>query len=44
MPGESADLDPILCAHLLRRVDEKLIEPLASLARGEWDLQILAPR
>ncbi len=36
-------LDPILCAHLLRRVDEKLIELLRSLTPEEWDLQTVAP-
>ena len=44
MAGESGDLDPILCAPLLRRVDEKLIELLSSLTPGEWDLQTIAPR
>ncbi|HEX3683105.1 MAG TPA: hypothetical protein VHU83_11240 [Bryobacteraceae bacterium] len=44
MPGESGDVDAILCAHLLRRVDEKLIELLSSLDWGEWDLQTVAPR
>lgn len=34
---------PILCAHLLRRVDEKLIELLTSLRTAEWDLQTVAP-
>src|ERR1700685_843451 len=34
---------PILCAHLLRRVDEKLIELLVSLAPGEWGIQTVAP-
>ena len=37
-------LDPILCAHLLRRVDEKLIELLHSLSASEWDAQTVAPR
>jgi uncharacterized protein (TIGR03083 family) len=37
-------LDPILCAHLLRRVDEKLIELLHSLSPSEWDAQTVAPR
>lgn len=36
--------DPILCAHLLRRVDEKLIDLLLSLAPSEWDCQTLVPR
>lgn len=34
---------PILCAHLLRRVDEQLVELLSSLEPGEWDLQTVAP-
>lgn len=37
-------LDPILCAHLLRRVDEKLIELLLSLPANEWEAQTVAPR
>lgn len=41
MPHES--LQPVLCAHLLRRVDEKLIDLLNSLAPSEWDLQTIAP-
>lgn len=36
--------DPILCAHLLRRVDEKLIDLLHSLPASEWDAQTVAPR
>ncbi len=36
-------LEPILCAHLLRRVDEKLVELLRSLSAEEWDLQTIAP-
>ena len=43
MPAESSSLEPILCAHLLRRVDDKLIELLRSLTPGEWDLQTVAP-
>jgi uncharacterized protein (TIGR03083 family) len=35
---------PILCAHLLRRVDNELIPLLGSLAPHEWDLQTIAPR
>ncbi|MGA9510690.1 MAG: maleylpyruvate isomerase N-terminal domain-containing protein [Candidatus Sulfotelmatobacter sp.] len=35
---------PILCAHLLRRVDGKLIELMNSLTVREWDLQTVAPR
>jgi uncharacterized protein (TIGR03083 family) len=34
---------PILCAHLLRRVDDELINLLLSLAPSEWDLQTIAP-
>lgn len=41
MPHES--LQPVLCAHLLRRVDEKLIDLLNALAPNEWDLQTIAP-
>src|SRR2546421_1949026 len=43
MSGEVSGLDPIVCAHLLRRVDEKLIDLLRSLAPGEWDLRTVAP-
>jgi uncharacterized protein (TIGR03083 family) len=43
MHGESGSSDPILCAHLLASVDEKLIELLRSLPPGEWDLPTIAP-
>ena len=43
MTSRSGSLDPILCAHLLRRVDEKLIDLLISLADPDWDLQTIAP-
>jgi len=43
MQGESSASEPILCAHLLRRVDEKLIDLLSSLTPAEWDLQTVAP-
>jgi uncharacterized protein (TIGR03083 family) len=43
MQGESSASDPILCAHLLRRVDEKLIDLLSSLTPTQWDLQTVAP-
>jgi uncharacterized protein (TIGR03083 family) len=43
MLGESSASDPILCAHLMRRVDEKLIDLLRSLTPAEWDLQTVAP-
>ena len=35
-------LDPILCAPLLRKVDEALIDLLRSLTPIEWDLQTVA--
>ena len=34
---------PILCAHLVRRVDDELIALLRSLDPNEWDLQTIAP-
>jgi uncharacterized protein (TIGR03083 family) len=40
---QSNNLDPFLCAHLLRKVDEKLIALLRSLEPTEWDLQTVAP-
>lgn len=36
--------DPILCANLLRIVDEELLHLLRSLTEAEWDLQTVAPR
>src|SRR5436309_16030715 len=44
MRGESGTSDPILCAHLLRRVDEKLIDLLSSLTSSEWAVQTIVPR
>jgi len=44
MSFPSSGSDPILCAPLLRRVDEKLIELLLSLRTSEWDAQTVAPR
>jgi uncharacterized protein (TIGR03083 family) len=44
MSVQPGSLDPILCAHLLRRVDEKLMDLLRSLPAGEWDAQTVAPR
>jgi len=44
MTFQPSGSDPILCAHLLRRVDEKLIELLRSLTASEWDAQTVAPR
>src|SRR5579859_2816553 len=43
MNGQPLGSDPILCAHLLRRVDEELVELLGSLESSEWDLQTVAP-
>ncbi|MGD0133254.1 MAG: maleylpyruvate isomerase N-terminal domain-containing protein [Bryobacteraceae bacterium] len=34
---------PILCAHLLRRVDDELIRLLEALAPDEWDVPTIAP-
>jgi uncharacterized protein (TIGR03083 family) len=39
-----AGSEPILCAPLLRKVDDKLIELLSSLDPAEWDLPTIAPR
>ena len=43
MSEQSSGSDPILCAHLLRRVDKELIDLLRSLTPDEWDLQTIAP-
>jgi uncharacterized protein (TIGR03083 family) len=37
------ELGPILCADLIRKVDEQLIDLLNSLAPGEWEIQTVAP-
>jgi hypothetical protein len=34
---------PILCAHLVRKTDERLLELLASLRPDEWEMQTVAP-
>ena len=44
MSFEPSGSDPILCAHLLRVVDQKLIDLLLSLPAGEWATQTVAPR
>jgi len=44
MSSQASGSDPILCAPLLRKVDEKLIELLRSLSASEWDAQTVAPR
>jgi len=43
MTDPAAASAPILCAHLLRRVDARLIELLRSLAPHEWDLPTIVP-
>jgi uncharacterized protein (TIGR03083 family) len=43
MANQPNSLKPILCAHLLRKVDEKLIDLLSALAPAEWELQTVAP-
>jgi hypothetical protein len=44
MSDQCNGCEPILCAQLLRAVDEKLIELLRSLAPGDWNLQTVAPQ
>src|SRR5262249_41177853 len=43
MNSQSGGPAPILCARLLRRVDEKLIDLLGLLTPGEWELHTVAP-
>ena len=43
MNSQAGGTEPILCAHLLRTVDEKLVDLLTSLEPSEWDLQTVAP-
>lgn len=40
---QSSSSEPILCAHLLRKVDEKLLALLNSLTTDDWNLQTVAP-
>jgi uncharacterized protein (TIGR03083 family) len=42
--GQAEGCEPILCAHLLRKVDGELIELLRSLSADDWDRQTMAPR
>lgn len=35
---------PIHCAHLLRKVDDRLLDLLRSITEAEWDMQTVAPR
>jgi uncharacterized protein (TIGR03083 family) len=41
--SQSASIGPILVAHLLRKVDGRLIDLLNSLEPGEWDIQTIVP-
>ena len=43
MPGEPQGTTPILCAHLLRKVDAELIGLLRSLSPADWNRPTLAP-
>ena len=43
MSEQYSGCDPILCAHLLRKVDQQLIDLFRSLTPSEWDLQTIAP-
>lgn len=43
MAVEAGGSAPILCAHLLRRVDGELVRLLRSLGPAEWDVQTIAP-
>ena len=43
MQAQTTGPGPILCAHLLRKVDARLLELLASLRPEEWDLDTVAP-
>jgi uncharacterized protein (TIGR03083 family) len=43
MTDKIRNLDPILCAPLLRKVDARLLELLSALDSAEWDLQTVAP-
>jgi hypothetical protein len=43
MSGPIRSLERILCAHLLQRVGERLIDVLCSLTPHEWEVQTMAP-
>jgi uncharacterized protein (TIGR03083 family) len=43
MSKEASGSSPILCAHLLSKVDAQLIDLLRSLTPSEWDIQTVAP-
>jgi uncharacterized protein (TIGR03083 family) len=42
--GKLSGTEPILCAPIIRRVDQHLVELLASLDPAEWDLPTVAPQ
>jgi uncharacterized protein (TIGR03083 family) len=44
MSDDLSGTQPILCAPLIRQVDQYLIELLASLESSEWDLPTIAPQ
>src|SRR5262249_51820191 len=44
MPDESSSPGPIICAHLIRRVDERLIDLLGALTSEEWAMQTIVPQ
>jgi uncharacterized protein (TIGR03083 family) len=44
MSTQLGGTQPILCAPIIREVDRRLIELLASLTSAEWDLPTIAPR
>jgi len=43
MTDQIRNLDPILCAPLLRRVDARLLELLSALDSADWDVQTVSP-
>ncbi|HTZ59828.1 MAG TPA: maleylpyruvate isomerase N-terminal domain-containing protein [Acidobacteriaceae bacterium] len=44
MPSELCGTQPVLCAALLRQVDQRLIDLLRSLSLAEWELPTIAPQ
>jgi hypothetical protein len=42
MSTQLGGIQPILCAPIIRQVDQHLIELLASLTSAEWDLPTIA--
>jgi uncharacterized protein (TIGR03083 family) len=43
MSGQNPGLEPILCAHLLEKVDRRLIRLLRSLTPSEWEIETIVP-